>query len=94
MYEKSISPQPEQPLLTFSGHDDSVSSAAYSPEERRIVFASRDKTLKVWAAETGRLLRTLSGYDDWGFSAAYSPDGRRIVSASSDWTVKVWDAGD
>jgi WD40 repeat protein len=45
------------------------------------VTASRDKTAKVWEANTGQELFTLTGHDGWVWSAAYSPDGQRIVTA-------------
>ena len=35
-------------LNTFEGHQDSVNSVCYSPDGRKIVSASDDKTLKVW----------------------------------------------
>ena len=36
------------------GHDDAVSSAAFSPDGKRIVTASYDKTARVWDAATGQ----------------------------------------
>ncbi|NMC22060.1 MAG: hypothetical protein GYA33_16760, partial [Thermogutta sp.] len=70
----------------------------FSPDGRRIVTASEDKTAGVWDAQTGERLLVLKGnWLRWGhtdavLSAAYSPDGRRIVTASRDGTVIVWDA--
>jgi WD40 repeat protein len=48
--------------------------------------------VKVWEAESGRLLRSLEGHTDWVRAVAVSPDGRTIVSGSRDRTVKVWEA--
>jgi WD40 repeat protein/TPR repeat protein len=74
------------------GHGDFVNSAAYSPDGKRIVSASRDKSVRIWDARTGVQLAVLLGHDDRVISAAYSPDGNRIVSASRDKTGRVWDA--
>ena len=65
------------------GHDDAVLSAAFSPDGKRIVTASSDKTARVWDAATGQPIgEPLKGHDDAVSSAAFSPDGTRIVTAS------------
>jgi len=79
-------------LLYLTGHKDAVNSAAWSPDGKRIVTASVDKTAIVWDAATGKQLLTLSGHSDAANSAAWSPDGKRIVTASVDKTAIVWDA--
>jgi WD40 repeat protein len=70
-----------------------VCSAAFSPDGKRIVTASEDKTARVWDAATGQPIgEPLYGHEDFVTSAAFSPDGARIVTASSDNTARVWDA--
>ncbi|MFN7769521.1 MAG: hypothetical protein ACK5UC_20165 [Planctomycetaceae bacterium] len=81
-----------QEKTTFRGHTGPVFSVAYSPDGKRIVSGSDDKTLKVWDAVTGQETLTLTGHTNRVFSVAYSPDGKRIVSGSYDKTLKVWDA--
>jgi WD40 repeat protein len=78
--------------VTLSGHADAVEFAAFSPDGKHIVTASRDNTARVWDATTGRSLVTLSGHRDSVASAAFSPDAKRIVTASADRTARVWDA--
>ena len=83
---------PGTPLLrTLEGHSDSVNGVAVTPDGKRAVSASWDKTLKVWDLETGRALRTLEGHSDSVSGVAVTPDGKRAVSASWDKTLKVWD---
>jgi WD40 repeat protein/serine/threonine protein kinase len=79
-------------LLTLKGHTAWVGSVAYSPDSKRLASISRDKTAKVWDAETGQEFLTLKGQTGGFGSVVFSPDGKRLASASGDQTVKVWDA--
>ena len=70
-------------------------SAAFSPDGKRIVTASDDKTARLWDADTGKPIgEPLKGHDGMVRSAAFSPDGKRIVTASEDKTARLWDADD
>jgi WD40 repeat protein/serine/threonine protein kinase len=78
-------------LLTLQ-HTDWVDSVAYSPDGKRLASGARDKTVKVWDAQTGQLLFTCKGHTKLVGVVVFSPDGKRLASASGfDGTVKVWD---
>src|SRR3990170_1404202 len=76
---------------TLQGHQRWVYSASFSPDGRRIVTASHDRTAKIWDTATGQLIRTLQGHRNVVCAASFSPDGQRVVTASRDGTAKIWD---
>ena len=47
------------PKCTLTGHSDTVTSVAYSPDGKHIVSGSWDSTVKVWNAATGKEVRTV-----------------------------------
>jgi WD40 repeat protein len=79
--------------IVFAGHEKAVHSAAFSPDGKRIVTVSDDKTARLWDAGTGKLIgEPLVGHEQGVYSALFSPDGKRIVTASADNTARLWDA--
>jgi WD40 repeat protein len=78
--------------LVLKDHTKVVWTAEFSPDGKRVVTASWDKTARLWDAETGKPIGEPLGHTDVVWTAAFSPDGKRIVSASSDKTARLWDA--
>ena len=74
------------------GHVHWVTSVAFDAAGRRIVSGSRDQTVRVWDADSGREIACLRGHEGVVTSVAFDAVGRRIVSGSRDQTVRVWDA--
>ena len=79
-------------MACLRGHDGTVTSVSLDQSGRRIVSGSKDKTVRVWDAESGVELLCLRGHDHWVGSVSFDQSGRRIVSGSVDKTVRVWDA--
>ncbi|MBA2592259.1 MAG: hypothetical protein H0U97_08375 [Gammaproteobacteria bacterium] len=73
-------------------HAGEVASASFSPDGKRVVTASWDKTARVWDADTGKPVGEPMTHGNMVVSASFSPDGKRVVTASWDKTARVWDA--
>ncbi|MBM5817458.1 MAG: hypothetical protein FJ083_13005, partial [Cyanobacteria bacterium K_Offshore_surface_m2_239] len=77
----------------LKGHTSWVRSVAFSPDGKRIVSGSDDKTLRIWDSATGKPIGPpLQGHSNTVASVAFSPDSRYIVSGSLDSTLRLWDA--
>jgi small GTP-binding protein len=67
-----------------------VTNVSITPDGKRAVSCSHDKSLKVWHLDSGKCIKTIKGHKDRVYGVAVTPDGKRAVSCSKDKTLKVW----
>ncbi len=77
-------------------HGDRISSISLSPDDRILVTASSDHTVRLWDVPTGREIRRLPGhgrnYNDSPL-AALSPDGKILAAGLGLFEpICLWDA--
>ena len=77
--------------LEKSGHSGEIYSVAFSPDGKQIISSSRDGTIKLWDAATGRIIQTFRAHSSSLFIPAVSPDGRQIISGDLWGLIKLWD---
>jgi WD40 repeat protein/tetratricopeptide (TPR) repeat protein len=62
----------------FQGHDNNINRIAVSPDGRRLLSGSYDRSVRVWEIETGKELQRYEGAGTcWG--VAFSPDGESAL---------------
>ena len=68
-----------------------IANLAFSPDGRKLAWASWDQTVKIGNAETGEVLHVLHGHGGRVQCVAFHPDGNLLASGDSEAIVKVWD---
>jgi len=80
-------------VVTLAGHEASIRSASFSPDGKRIISGSEDRTIRVWdtSRSKGQMLIRSDSFS-WVFGLAYSSDGKRIATGGPKGGVMIWDA--
>jgi WD40 repeat protein len=63
------------------GHRNRVNSVMFSPNDRLLATASRDKDVRIWSVQAGKSIAVASIHFGNVDQASFSPDGRWIVTA-------------
>ncbi|NUQ25376.1 MAG: hypothetical protein HUU34_15625 [Saprospiraceae bacterium] len=85
---KLISSQP--------AHWYTINHIALHPSGRWLATGSRDKTVKIWDAQSFELIKVLETIRDRGHVNSvnkvwWRPDGKQLVSAGDDRSMIIWE---
>lgn len=78
--------RPETALLTYTGHHNTLTSIAWSPDGHALATGAIDGTVQVWDAVSGHPLRVYHSQippakpDDWAPSVSWSPDSKQLLT--------------
>lgn len=85
---------------TMSGHTDTITSLAVSPDSQTLLSNSQDSTVRTWDirpfAPTNRQIKIFdgapTGMEKNLLKASWDTQGKRIAAGSGDRSTVIWDA--
>jgi WD40 repeat protein len=80
-----------QEVRTYKGHTDSVNTVEFSPDGKRLVSSSHDRSVKVWDATMDQDVVLLKGNSPSVTAVIFSPDGKRLAASGTNDLVDVWE---
>ena len=77
------------------GHEDDITSVAFSPDGQWLASGSYDHTTSLWNLTDPTIDSIiLKGHTDRVTSVAFSPDGQTLATGSNDTTIRLWNLMD
>ncbi len=74
----------------LQAHSKGLFSAAFSIDNKIVASGGGDGLVKIWDAESQKLLHTLSGHSRYVLSVALSKAGNLVASGGADKVVRIW----
>jgi WD40 repeat protein len=69
----------------------SAHALAFSPDGKTLAVVGRDRTIRLFEADTGKETAQLKGHRNQLRAVAFSPDGRTLASGDAQATIRLWD---
>ncbi|KAF9092621.1 WD_REPEATS_REGION domain-containing protein, partial [Mortierella sp. GBA35] len=74
------------------GHQQAVTSLAYSPTDNQLLSGSSDSTVRLWNCKTGLSDFVLKAHSSKVVAVAFSLSGEQFASAGQNSSPKLWSA--
>lgn len=80
----------DYPAQVYSGHTDTITSLAITPDGRLLLTGSYDRTARLWAVATNDLRQTFTVAFGGITSVAITPDGATAITGGEDGNIRLW----
>lgn len=79
---------------TVLAHDKDINAVTVSPDGRIVASGSQDRSVKLWDASDGALLKKCTGHRRGVWAVHFSTVDRIVASCSGDATIRLWNIAD
>jgi WD40 repeat protein len=80
--------------IELQGEIETVTSAAFSPDNKLIVLTTHDGAVRIWESDTGNIKVVLQEASGNPTVAAFSPDGKWVTAPSKDHIIRIWETSE
>jgi WD40 repeat protein len=80
-------------ILAIKTGLDNVRAVVYSPDSTMFATGGHSEEkefIKIWDANTGKLIANVTGHTSTVTCLAWTADGRRLISGSCDRSIRTW----
>jgi WD40 repeat protein len=78
-------------LSSIDSHHGFVYSVKFSPDGKILASGGADRRIRLWNADTGKIIYTLDGHQEAVRALEFMPNGKILISAGADRTIRFWD---
>ena len=75
----------------LDSHSGYVYCLQFSPDGGILASGGADRRIRLWNADTGKIIYTLDGHQETVTAIEFMPNGKILVSAGADRTIRFWD---
>lgn len=76
---------------SLDSHSGFVYTVQFSPDGKILASGGADRKIRLWNADTGKIIYTLDGHQDAVTAMQFMPNGKILISAGADRTIRFWD---
>ncbi|GAB4140435.1 MAG: hypothetical protein Tsb009_09750 [Planctomycetaceae bacterium] len=82
-----------KPMRKIDAHRGYVRAVALSPNGQFLATGGNDLVVRIWDANSGKLVKELSGHKRHVYNIAFHPDGKHLVTGDLMGVLKKWEVG-